>query len=246
MFLPSHDPQFERLARNVRGMAASSLSCGPHLTHFFSVDEKAERLRWDDAYSKGDYVFEVGEGRTEPVCDVLSDRARLQDGVVAIWEECFVPPSDGTWQVRFVRFEAAELVELGRLLIPNRLCPGKNKIEVPPELRAIEGFWTYGEPDPSQCRSSAERRRITASRGLPSLIRVDPRAAEIEVAPLSFLFDFPYEPSIDFLFRDEATGRFYMKVHLRKDFSPVPWSPASIPPLVLSADGTRIEAVLGR
>ena len=64
--------------------------------------------------------------------------------------------------------------------------------------------------------------------------------------PLSLLFDFPYVPSIDFLFRDEAPGRFYMNVHLRKDFSPLPWSPATIPPLVPSADAGRIEFVLGR
>lgn len=241
--LPSYDPRFERLARNVGGLATSTLGNGPP-REFLDIDGLQERLRTDDAFRKGDYFFDVGDERMEAVCDILVRRAKLQDGVFAIWNECFVPPSDGTWQVRFVRFAGVETIELGRIEIGKRLCAGKTKIEVAAELRSIESFWTYGETNADRCHPSSERRRTSASRGMPGLIRVDPRAAEVEVVPLSCLLDLEDDWSLDRLFRDEALQRFYLDIHRHRSFSPVPI--VQIPPIVLSLDATSIEAVLER
>ena len=241
--LPSYDPRFERLARNVSGMAASTLGNGPQSSAGFSIDERQERLRTDDAFRKGDYVFDVGDGRREAVCDIRLGRARLQDGIFAIWEECFVPPSDRTWPVRFVRFNGADTLELGRIEITRRLCAGKTKIEVPQELRSIESFWTYGEPNPSQC--AVERRRLSASRGLPCLIRVNPRAAELDVVPISVLLDFGGELYVEYLFRDEALDRFYLSFYVHPGFVDLR-TRFRFPPLVLSVNAASFEAVLER
>ena len=241
--LPPYDPRFERLARNVGGLATSTLGNGPP-RESLDIDGLQERLRTDDAFRKGDYLFDVGDGRMEAVCDILVGRAKLQDGVFAIWDGCFVPPSDGTWQVRFVRFAGVEAIELGRIEIGKRLCAGKTKIDVPAELRSIESFWTYGETKQNQCPSSSERSRLSPRLGVPSLVRVDPRAAEVEVVPLDCLLELEDEWSVEWLFRDEALQRFYLVVHRHRSFSPVPI--VQIPPIVLSLDATSIEAVLER
>ena len=154
-----------------------------------------------------------------------------------------MPPSGGTWTVRIVRLRAVGIDELGSFCVSNRLRAGRSKIEVPPELRVYGSFWAYGEPTPSEC-PGGERRRITASRGLPCLMRVDLRDAEVEVFPLTFHFDLDGAASFAPIFLDEELRRFYGALDPERDW--FPRDPAPIPPVVLREDLTGIEATLAR
>lgn len=236
--LPPYDARFERLARNLEH--ASATLRGP-IPSTYGLDARAERLLKDAEFRAGDYTFDVGGGVRRRVCNVRNGRAALAEDVFALWEECIVPLSGGTWPVRVVRLRADGVEELGSFAISKRLCAGRSNVAVPPALCAWGSFWAYGEPNPDAC-PNGERRRL-GHRGLPSLIRVDLRHAEVDVVPLTFHFELGQAADFPFIFWDEELRRFYGTIDVSPDFI------FGKPPearVVLREDLTGIEASLKR